>query len=271
MARKPAFIRNSMAREAQIQVRMLTKLERSFRKSASMAVMDECNRLLAHYRITGEIPQPNAEDRDRFEKLYFNMALRASTSFGSRIVTQGKAFGFEIETKEGFWARLFHDLAFDWISQEAIRRRITSVTETTRNLITRRVEEGQAAGLGVDAIASTIAKQVPGIARGRGALIARTETHGAANFASFQSAKKTGLELRKFWNATYDARTRGADDEFNHVAMDGQSRAMDEPFEMPWASNDPLLIQFPGEAGHPGGATINCRCAVVFRPVGLDD
>jgi uncharacterized protein with gpF-like domain len=156
-------------------------------------------------------------------------------------------------------------LALAWINLEPIRKRITRVTETTRERIVRQVAAGQDEGLGVEAIAKAINKRVPSISRARGALISRTETHNAANYAMHETAKSTGLELEKEWVATEDARTRRfADDaEYNHLAMHGQKRAMDEPFSMPWIGGPDLLIMYPGEAGKPGAATINCRCSVV--------
>jgi uncharacterized protein with gpF-like domain len=89
-----------------------------------------------------------------------------------------------------------------------------------------------------------------------------------------QTAKQTGLNLIKKWVATEDARTRSIarDDQFDHVAMDGQTRPMDEPFDMPWLgeAGEPLAIMYPGEAGLPGGATINCRCASVHKVIRPD-
>ncbi|NBR91857.1 MAG: hypothetical protein EBS68_18545 [Rhodobacteraceae bacterium] len=52
-------------------------------------------------------------------------------------------------------------------------------------------------------------------------------------------------------------------DEFDHASMNGQRVPQDEPFLMPWRGRPPMPIMYPGEAGKPGGAVINCRCAVV--------
>jgi hypothetical protein len=147
-----------------------------------------------------------------------------------------------------------------WINLEPIRRRIQSVSETTRAQIVAIVARGQEQGLGVEAIAREVADRLPEISRWRGALIARTETHGAANFAMHETAKTTGINLEKEWVSVEDMRTRSItrDDEFDHVSMNGQKVGMDEPFLMPWAIGIPLQIMYPGQAGLPGGATINC-------------
>jgi uncharacterized membrane protein len=274
MARKPAFISHSPEREAAIQSRLLDVMESRFRRKIAGVVADESKRYLEAYQELGYIPAPSDDDVQAFRDLYKEIGLQTVRTFGARVVSQGKTLGYDLECKqEGGFAALFRSLALAWINLEPIRKRITRVTETTRARIVSEVAKGQQDGLGVDAIAKAINKRVPSISRARGALISRTETHNAANYAMHETAKSTGLELEKEWVATEDARTRRfADDaEYNHLAMHGQKRAMDEPFNMPWIGGPDLLIMYPGEAGKPGAATINCRCAVVHRVKGLDD
>ena len=270
MARKPAFISHSREREAQIQSRMLDVLERRFRRQLAAAIVAEGNRIRLGYVALGYVPPVSDQHSQDLREIYRQLALAAAKTFGRRIVTQGKSMGLDLETKEISFLELFQSFALAWVQQEAIRRRITSVSETTRAQIVSLVAQGQSDGLGVDAIAQMIEDRLPDIGRWRGALIARTETHGAANFATHEVAKTTGMQLEKEWVAVEDARTRriGMDDEYDHAAMDGQRVAMDEPFMMPWVGGPDLPIMYPGEAGKPGGATINCRCAVVHHPVG---
>ena len=269
MPRKPAFISHSREREAQIQSRMLDVLEARFRRRIAAALEAEARDLVRGYGELGYVP-PVADGHVReISGLYRELAEASARTFGRRMITRGKSRGLILETKEeeGFWSRFFRGLAMQWINQEPIRRRITSVAETTRKLIVGQVARGQEEGESVDTIARNISEGIPQISRTRGALIARTETHGAANFAAHSTAKETGLDLVKEWVATEDHRTRrfAKDDDFDHAAMDGQVREMDEPFSMPWigGGGEPLLIQYPGEAGKPGGAVINCRCSVV--------
>jgi hypothetical protein len=274
MARKPAFISHSPEREAAIQSRLLDVMETRFRRKIAGVVADESKRYLEAYQELGYVPAPSDDDVQAFRDLYKEMALQTVRTFGARVVSQGKALGYDLEAKqEGGFAALFRSLALAWINLEPIRKRITRVTETTRSRIVSEVARGQQDGLGVDAIAKGINNRVPSISRARGALIARTETHNAANYAMHETAKSTGLELEKEWVSTEDARTRnfGDDAEYDHVSMHGQKRAMDEPFSMPWIGGPDLLIMYPGEAGKPGAATINCRCSSIHRVVGLDD
>lgn len=271
MARKPAFISHSPEREAQIQSRMLDALEARFRRRIASVLIAESESLLSGYRDLGYVPPVNDDHVRDIREVYRELAVASARTFGSRIVTQGKAAGFVIETKqEQTLAEFFRSLALSWINLEPIRRRIQSVSETTRAQIVSIVARGQDQGLGVEAIARDVADRLPEISRWRGALIARTETHGAANFAMHETAKTTGLNLEKEWVSVEDMRTRSIvrDDEFDHASMNGQKVGMDEPFLMPWVAGPSLPIMYPGQAGLPGGAVINCRCAVVHRVIG---
>lgn len=276
MARKPAFISHSPEREAEIQSRLLDVLEGRFRRKIAAAIVEETNEILRGYQELGYVPPASDDAARRFRDVYRELAMASARTFGSRIVTSGKAMGHQIETKrESSFAEFFRALALTWINQEPIRRRIQSVTETTREFIVRRVARGQKEGLGIDVIAKGITEDLPSISRQRAALIARTETHGAANFAAHETAKSTGLELTKKWVSGADHRVRAIarDDDFDHLAMNGQEQEMDDPFMMPWVGGggEPLAIMYPGEAGKPGGAVINCRCVSVHRVKGLDD
>lgn len=268
MPRRPAFISHSREREAQIQRRLLDVMEARFRRHIAQEVADQSRRLVSAYGELGFLPVDDDAHARAIRALYLDMAEMAIRTFGRRMTSQGKAMGLDLETKEFSFAEFFHSLALSYINLESIRRRITSVAETTRNQIVAQIEKGQADGLGVDAIAKHIDERIPSISRWRGALIARTELHGAANYGAHETAKQTGLELQKEWISVEDHRTRdfgqgdGVIDQFDHRAMDGQTVDMDEPFKMPWIKGGNVLCQFPGDPSLPAAASINCRCAV---------
>ena len=146
----------------------------------------------------------------------------------------------------------FRRLALDYIGLEMIRRRITSVAETTRQQIVNQITRGQQAGEGIDDIAKRIAGNVGIISRHRGALIARTETHGAANYGADGAARATGLKLRKEWVAAEDERTRP-----DHNEANGQIVDMDQAFDVGGEA-----LMYPGDPAGSAGNIINCRCAV---------
>jgi len=270
--RTPAFITHDAKREAQIQSRLLDALEARFRRRIAKVLAKEAAGLLARYRELGFVPPPDNDDERAVRDVYMEIGLRSARVFGARVIGVGlekavpytfdggqsfcfaRGNGTRIEAKFSF-ADFFQSVATGWINQEAIRRRITGVAETTRADIVRQVTAGQADGLGVDAIARNIANRVPSISRMRGALIARTETHGAANYAMHQTAKQTGLTLVKEWVAAEDERTRP-----EHADANGQTVAMDEPFMV---GGEQLM--YPGDSSGSAWNTINCRCSSIHR------
>jgi uncharacterized protein with gpF-like domain len=90
------------------------------------------------------------------------------------------------------------------------------------------------------------------ISRQRGALIARTETHGAANYGADGAARATGLKLRKEWIAAEDERTRP-----DHNEANGQIVDMDQAFDVGGEA-----LMYPGDPAGSAGNIINCRCGV---------
>jgi uncharacterized protein with gpF-like domain len=85
-------------------------------------------------------------------------------------------------------------------------------------------------------------------------MIARTETHGAANYGAGRAARETNLPLNREWIASGDERTRET-----HAEADGQIVGMDEPFTVGGAS-----LMYPGDPAGPAEEVINCRCSVGF-------
>ena len=254
MARKPAFISHDPKREAAIQSRLLDVLEARFRRKIAKVMAKESARLVSRYRVLGFVPIADNETEQAVRDVYKEIGLRSARVFGARVIGQGKSAGHDLEIKFSF-AEFFQSLASAWVNQETIRRRITSVIETTRTSIVRQVAAGQDEGLGIDAIARNVSTRIPAISRMRGAMIARTETHGAANFAMHQTAKQTGLTLVKEWVSAQDDRTRE-----DHSEANGQTVPIDEPFNVGGE-----LLMYPGDSAGSAGNTINCRCVSIHR------
>lgn len=88
--------------------------------------------------------------------------------------------------------------------------------------------------------------------------IARTETHGAAESTSFESAgaiASAGYEVTKTWVTAIDARTRDA-----HIDADGQTVDVNSAFEV-----DGESLMYPGDPDGSPGNVINCRCSTTFE------
>lgn len=237
-------------REQRRQERMLLVLERKFRRVLASEIARASTAMVDQFKATGRAPDLPEWHERAIDGTYQEIASMSIEMFGERVVDQGKSLGKVIETKS--FREFFIRLAQEYLGLEMIRRRITSVTETTRQQIVNQIKIGQQAGEGIDAIARRITGNIPFISRQRGALIARTETHGAANYGADGAARATGLDVRKEWVAASDERTRSS-----HESADGQVVPMDQPFRVGGE-----LLMFPGDPAGSGGNIINCRCAV---------
>lgn len=132
--------------------------------------------------------------------------------------------------------------------------KITQISSTTESQIRQIVQEGVSDGLGVDAIARNLRSNAPVLAGVRAAVISRTETHTASQWAQVTAIRDTGLQLRKEWVAAADERTR-----FDHSAANGQIVGQDESFTVGGEQ-----LEFPGDPAGSAGNVINCRCVLNF-------
>ena len=120
------------------------------------------------------------------------------------------------------------------------------------------VRQGRADNLTLAQIAKNIRDKVIPLTRSRAAMIARTETHNAASFASHgyhkQMRQDLGVNMYKQWVATNDARTRSA-----HSTAHGQRVHMDEKFQVGGTEMD-----YAGDAAGGAKNVINCRCVIIY-------
>ena len=89
--------------------------------------------------------------------------------------------------------------------------------------------------------------------------IARTEVHNVGQEASLTAAREIG-QLRKRWVSSSSERTRSS-----HQAANGQIRALEEKFSIGIA-----LLDRPGDRSGPASETINCRCALAYIPIDIN-
>lgn len=254
------LIDQDRGREARRQQRLLQIAERRFARMFARILRQVSREMVEEYRRTKGEPKLPDDAYRRVGEAFAGMVQAVAAQFGQRVLDQGKSAGYAIERKD--FAEFFARVTLEYIAQEAVRRRITSITETTRTQIIRQIRTGQSEGQGVETIADNIVSVVGSISKVRGALIARTETHAAANAGADQAARATNIPLKKEWVSVSDHRTRDSDDDFDHAAADGQVVEMDQPFRIPKSSGGFELLMFPGDpAGSPGNV-INCRCSV---------
>jgi hypothetical protein len=146
--------------------------------------------------------------------------------------------------------------------QENAAKRVGQVTETTRGLIRGAISSAIEENLGPFGMAKLIELQSGGVVAGRRArTIARTETHTAAQYGQDAAADATGVAFRKFWAAVDDQRTR---EDHEEAEVDSKSRVIlnGQPFNVGGES-----LMFPGDPRGSAEQIINCRCAVLRRPI----
>lgn len=251
MARR--LVDNNARREQRRQAALLDRLEVQFRNRLQRELAAAMREMVRTWLDTQQVTLPRGF-HDRIEATYRQMALASVTMFGMRILDQGKALGLPLETKESF-AQIMTRLALRYVENEMIRRRIVNVEETTRQQIVNAVARGYSDGLGQVGVADYILDLVPSISAARAGLIARTETHGAANFGSNEAAKQTGLPLSKEWLAGQDERTR----ETHAEAGRGPPIGMNDTFTVGDAQ-----LEYPGDPAGPPEEIINCRCSLAY-------
>lgn len=233
-----------MARERAFQSQMRIELRRAVREVAADVARggQGTEAMDAHARRTRAI------FRAQYTAIF--------QAFGRRIVDAVGKSGrksLEIKDAQGIFERLIADYIAQWAA-----RKVTLVTDTTKAQIRRSLDAGQAEGLGTDALARKLRKDLGGaFTQLRAHVIARTETHSAANAANDAAIDSLGInssELSKEWVAANDERTRE-----DHAQANGQVRPRGEPFNVGGASLD-----YPGDPSGPPEQVIMCRCTQVF-------
>jgi len=237
-----------------LQTRMSARFERRLRTEIGRTMREAA----AAYEKRGELAIPmaladhTAGIRSAIEADYRLVAGH----FGNRLLNEAKGYAGPDVIK----ASLSEMLALEvgrfvgrWVATK-----VSQINRTTESQIRGIVRSGLDDGLSVVNIAKRIRDLAAPMSALRAHVIARTETHTAANFGAQQAAELTGLQMRREWVASMDDRTRDEPDA-DHVAADGQVVGMREPFIV---SGEELM--FPGDPSGSPENTIMCRCAVVF-------
>lgn len=177
---------------------------------------------------------------------------RVIPAFGALSLSQVKSRQFKTTAEDD----LFLDLANRWVHTEGLKRS-KLIADTTEADVLAAISTGLDDGLGTAEIADDI-QDVTDLSDWRAEMIARTETHAAANYASAESARaaqdKLGISLEKAWAPTMDGRTRP-----DHAAMSADDFIpMDDKFIVGGEEADR-----PGDPALSAEQCINCRCVLL--------
>lgn len=141
---------------------------------------------------------------------------------------------------------------------------VISITETTREYLTKKLAEGIREGESLNEIAAKIDKEIEQIYRNRSFAIARTELNRASNLGTSLAADKYEYQTEKVWITAKDHRVRGINPRswkvrgWDHVMLDGQRVDSDSDF------NNGENISQPGDPEASAGNTIGCRCTIAL-------
>ena len=166
--------------------------------------------------------------------------------------SQGKAVKRAVTMEPSFEAGMGR-----YIRMNAARK-VVDIDDTTKARIAILIQHGVDEGLTGAEVAASIRQAGLIDSAYRSAVIARTESHSAANAGSLESAIDSDVVKEKEWIFTEDERTRdGVDSEFDHTNV--ANVPVDEPFEV---SGEELM--YPGDPSGSAGNIINCRCCVGY-------
>lgn len=127
------------------------------------------------------------------------------------------------------------------------------VTATTEQVLRSQIlAHGVAEGESIPELRARLQRVFTNLSDYRATMIARTETVGGYNQASFLAALDAGA-TKKTWLATDDKRTRRT-----HRSANGTTAPMNKRFEL-------TQSRWPADSAAPASQSIQCRCALTFE------
>lgn len=242
----PANRQAELATQINLQLRLERAMRRRIRAALNKALRNGARGFLDGGIVGVQVATASHEEDVR--KVLTAFMLRTGTVFGNRILDSLRAR----QTRDA--ETIFEEAFRLWVQARAATqaKRISDTTITQiRDIILAAFQEG----IGSAATAKQI-REATSLTAFRSNVIARTETHTAANQASQEAARSTPQsdELKREWIAAEDDRTRST-----HMAANTQVVGMEEPFKVGEAS-----LMFPGDPNGPPGEIINCRCTLAY-------
>lgn len=225
-------------------------------------------RIEARYErpIRSEIYTRMRKAGEMFEN-YGDMGLEMALSGHSQVIegyltalwtTAMERFAERVEIGKSRKAGIIEGAIRFWFGNYAYEK-IKDIAGTTLTQLRDIIRIGSNDGLSQAQIGTRIRDVAPQLAAYRSNVIARTETHGAAQYGSVSGAREVDDTLKKEWISAGDDRTRE-----DHFDVDGQIVAMNEPFEV---GGEQLDYPGDGSLGASAGNIINCRCGIGYlRP-----
>lgn len=236
------------------QERLQSRISAAGQRAIRQEIERESQRMLLGFQSTGEVPD-SVDHYQRVRSLIDRLHAVAIRAFAARMEDQVKAASPREMKSSG--NDLYDRLILDYLAAFGGAKIADDISRTTKLLIVRQIRSGQRNGLSNVEIVANIRARIPSLSLARASVIARTETHNAAMYASLETAKETGVVTRKQWVAAQDDRTRA--EPFSHREVTPPVVLLAEPFDV---GGEPLM--YPGDASGSAANVINCRCALVY-------
>jgi SPP1 gp7 family putative phage head morphogenesis protein len=239
-----AYLDNLWLRlRASLQKKADRLIKRQFRESARLVengIFD-----------TDDIVDQYGADLKKMLEIHYRRVMQVSADESAKLIEQAKILP-ELSKRtmgQDFWSAMARFI------NDNTAGKVTQINGTTKRNIQKIIRGGINEGLSSREMAKKI-REVSGISTAyRAKMIARTETHGAYNYATDKSVEATGIPMLKIWSSAINERTRKP-----HLKANKQKREQAEAF-LVW---DEALMR-PGDPDGSAKNIINCRCAVLYR------
>jgi len=251
-----------MQREAAVQERMRLAVERSLAPRLAREFNRTAVAASKAYRASASVEAVDLAMQghaDRLAKLLRRAYAPTIQQTADRVADEAKKLkpkGGDPRLEQKDEQGVVDTLIKDWILTTAFEH-ATSMAKTSQDLVRSAVLDSVQSGLGEVEVGKAIREALGGsISVQRSRLIARTETHTAAQQASLAVVDSLDLPpTKKRWVPVSDARTRE-----HHREMRGKPAIeRDEAFQVGGHA-----LQYPGDENGPASEVINCRCVMVY-------
>jgi Phage Mu protein F like protein len=255
------------SRERQVQTRLVLAAELAIEKRMARLIAETGRKAaFAYARVgDGEARQAIAGVSRAAGAVLRATLTEVARTFAARLGDAQKDLADALETK----STEPYDRAIDQHVSMRTADMVVNITQSLQDAIALVISNGIDEQLGEEQIAHRIVEATSGeIGLARARRIARTEVHNAAMYGQQVAAEASPLAYQKEWLSTEDGRTRKG-----HNEMNGDRVALDAAFSVPLYDRNGELIErhnmlYPGATGAPASQVINCRCVVLYEPIG---
>lgn len=229
---------------------LLDRISTSSERRIAAEITAATRQMAAAWEVSGIVPDL-PEHEKRITAILENLWRASIEALAGRIEQELKSTAIVTVKKE---LSAFDLFVIEYLAEYG-GEKIRNIWETTRKQVMTQVFMGTQEGLGQRDTAKLIMQNAPIIGRQRANVIARTESHSAANYGSLKQAQRLSIQMQREWIAESNSnRTRDT-----HKEASGKVVAMDEPFKVGTAQ-----LMYPGDPDGPPEESINCRCAVGY-------